>query len=471
MGPEGSRHAARSRHAAADLDEVEAIAVCLLHAYADPTHERAVAARAAPPTPARARGRVARGGTGDPRVRARVDDGRRRLPRPGARRLPRTSWSASAAAAGLPEPLVMRSSGGVVTAGRGCGATRRGRCCRARPPAWSARPRRAARRLLGRDRVRHGWHLDRRLRSRRGRGVARERATGRRASRSGCRRSPCTPWAPVADRSCGATTAARSGSARRAPGAFPGPACYGRGGDRADGDRREPPPRDDCRRPLPGDLRARRRRRRTRAARASTRPPSSPWSTPRCSARCVSCRSEQGLDPRDFALVAFGGAGPLHACALAEELGRAHGARPAHAGVLAPLGLAACDERRDAVAGVVCPLEAAGELPREGEADLRYAGQSFELTVPLGADARGALPRLAREALRLRRPGDADRARRRADGTRSARGRAGAPAGTRARRAVGGPEWSSSTAPPAGCRRAGSGGRTPRHAPTSSGCA
>ena len=34
----------------------------------------------------------------------------------------------------------------------------------------------------------------------------------------------------------------------------------------------------------------------------------------------------------------------------------------------------------------LCPLEEAGELPREGEADLRYAGQSFELTVPLGGD-------------------------------------------------------------------------------------
>ena len=36
---------------------------------------------------------------------------------------------------------------------------------------------------------------------------------------------------------------------------------------------------------------------------------------------------EQGLDPRDFALVAFGGAGPLHACALAEELGMTTRAR------------------------------------------------------------------------------------------------------------------------------------------------
>jgi N-methylhydantoinase A len=96
---------------------------------------------------------------------------------------------------------------------------------------------------------------------------------------------------------------------------------------------------------------------------------------------------EQGLDPRDFALAAFGGAGPLHACALADELGMTTVLVPAAAGVLSALGLVAADERRDAVRSYVMPLEEAGEeLPREGEADLRYAGQSFELTVPLGDD-------------------------------------------------------------------------------------
>jgi N-methylhydantoinase A len=93
---------------------------------------------------------------------------------------------------------------------------------------------------------------------------------------------------------------------------------------------------------------------------------------------------EQGLDPRDFALVAFGGAGPLHACALAGELGMTTVLVPAAAGVLSALGLAAADERRDHVRSYVVPLSEAGKLPGEGEADLRYAGQSFELTVPLG---------------------------------------------------------------------------------------
>jgi N-methylhydantoinase A len=95
---------------------------------------------------------------------------------------------------------------------------------------------------------------------------------------------------------------------------------------------------------------------------------------------------EQGLDPRDFALVAFGGAGPLHACALADELEMSTVLVPAAAGVLSALGLVAADERRDAVRSYVVTLAEAGELPEEGEADLRYAGQSFELTVPLGPE-------------------------------------------------------------------------------------
>ena len=83
---------------------------------------------------------------------------------------------------------------------------------------------------------------------------------------------------------------------------------------------------------------------------------------------------ERGHDPRDFALVAFGGAGPLHACALAEELGIATVLVPAAAGVLSALGLVVGDERRDRVRSYVCPLDEAGELPAEGEADLRYRG-------------------------------------------------------------------------------------------------
>jgi N-methylhydantoinase A len=116
---------------------------------------------------------------------------------------------------------------------------------------------------------------------------------------------------------------------------------------------------------------------------------------------------ERGYDPRDFALVAFGGAGPLHACELAQELGIRKVLVPAAAGVLSALGLVASDERRDRVRSYVIPFEDAGLLPRNGHVDLRYAGQSFELTVPLEDDPVEAFHRAHEE-----RYGYADRERR-----------------------------------------------------------
>jgi N-methylhydantoinase A len=106
---------------------------------------------------------------------------------------------------------------------------------------------------------------------------------------------------------------------------------------------------------------------------------------------------ERGHDPADFALVAFGGAGPLHACELAEELGIRTVLVPEAAGVLSALGLVASDERRDSVRTHLVPLDEAGELPREGTADLRYAGQSFELNVPLQDDLAEAFHRAHEE--------------------------------------------------------------------------
>ncbi|MDX6485938.1 MAG: N-methylhydantoinase [Gaiellaceae bacterium] len=106
---------------------------------------------------------------------------------------------------------------------------------------------------------------------------------------------------------------------------------------------------------------------------------------------------ERGHDPRDFALVAYGGAGPLHACALAEELGIEAVLVPEAAGVLSALGLAAGDERRDRVVSYVGALADAGELPERGEADLRYRGQSFELAVPLQRDLAAAFHRAHEE--------------------------------------------------------------------------
>ncbi len=70
---------------------------------------------------------------------------------------------------------------------------------------------------------------------------------------------------------------------------------------------------------------------------------------------------------------------------------------PQAAGVLSALGLVASDERRDRVVSHVRPLAEVAELPAAGEADLRYRGQSFELTVPLQPDLAAAFHRAHEE--------------------------------------------------------------------------
>jgi N-methylhydantoinase A len=116
---------------------------------------------------------------------------------------------------------------------------------------------------------------------------------------------------------------------------------------------------------------------------------------------------ERGYDPRAFALLAFGGAGPLHACALAEALGMRKIVIPAAPGALSALGILDADLRREfsrtvmlspgsiKVAGIFRELEAnarkafgaEGLRPRLTRwADLRYQGQGFELRVQWGAD-------------------------------------------------------------------------------------
>jgi N-methylhydantoinase A len=115
---------------------------------------------------------------------------------------------------------------------------------------------------------------------------------------------------------------------------------------------------------------------------------------------------ERGHDPREFALVAFGGAGPLHACALADELEIESVLVPAAAGVLSALGLVASEERRDRVVPYVRRLTEVDDLPADGYADIRYVGQSFELTVPLQPGLAEAFHQAHEE-----RYGYADRAR------------------------------------------------------------
>ncbi|KLL11722.1 MULTISPECIES: hydantoinase/oxoprolinase family protein [Protofrankia] len=121
---------------------------------------------------------------------------------------------------------------------------------------------------------------------------------------------------------------------------------------------------------------------------------------------------ERGLDPRELTLVAFGGAGGTHACALAEDLGMRRVLVPLACGVLSALGLAIGDVRRDYLRPLHSPLATAGldaaftELTRaahadtpaadvpalviEHQVDCRYVGQSHELTVVATADGGGA---------------------------------------------------------------------------------
>nr|WP_267128263.1 hydantoinase/oxoprolinase family protein [Baekduia soli] len=118
---------------------------------------------------------------------------------------------------------------------------------------------------------------------------------------------------------------------------------------------------------------------------------------------------QRGIDPRGFALLAFGGAGPLHAAAIAQELGIARIVVPRAAGVLSALGLAAADRRRDRARSVLlrgAELTDATLARLAGDADevtwdLRYAGQSHELalrgTAPQAAGLREAFAALHEE--------------------------------------------------------------------------
>jgi N-methylhydantoinase A len=125
----------------------------------------------------------------------------------------------------------------------------------------------------------------------------------------------------------------------------------------------------------------------------------------------------RGYDPRNFTLMAFGGAGPLHACAVADRLEMPRVLIPRYPGVLCAFGLLVADVLRDysqtvlqTVTGVSLNSmrdllkammgQARSDLRHEGIAaaamtfmpslDMRYVGQSFELNVPFGEDIIGA---------------------------------------------------------------------------------
>jgi N-methylhydantoinase A len=141
---------------------------------------------------------------------------------------------------------------------------------------------------------------------------------------------------------------------------------------------------------------------------------------------------ERGHDPRGFALIAFGGAGPLHACQLAVTLGMKQVVIPAAPGALSALGILDADVKREFARTVMMQsqgthvtqifreLEAEAHAAFRAEglkpvlkrfAEMRYRGQGFELRVPWGTDRANANTVHRFHALHQKRYGYADAAR------------------------------------------------------------
>ncbi len=379
LGPEGELEPLEL-DSVPDVGEADAIAVCLLFAFRDPSHERAVAGelrRRHPGVHVVASHEVAPEFREYERASTTAADA---YLAPVAARYLR-ALAAAAAEAGLPEPVVMLSSGGVLPAEEA--AAHPARLLVSGPAGGVVGAGLLARRAGFADAIAFdmgGTSTDVCLLPG-GRAVrVAERELGGVPVR--------LPSVDVHTVGAGGGSLVRrdaGGALRVGPesaGADPGPACYGRGGGPTVTDANLLLGRLPAE--LPGGLVLDRD---AAAAALDAIDPAAVVDVVNAemlrALRVVSV--ERGHDPREFALVAYGGAGPLHACALAEELGMEAVLVPAAAGVLSALGLAAGDERRDRVVSHVRPLGEVDDLPSEGEADLRYRGQSFELSVPLGA--------------------------------------------------------------------------------------
>ena len=324
--------------------------------------------------------------------------------RPGVPRLPRAAWRALA-----DEVLVLTSAGGLVPARRCRRAAGARCCCPARRAASAPRPRwRPPTAMPDAVTFDMGGTSHRRVprARRRARAGARQRvvaglpgaaAVARRAHHRRRRRIDRAASTPGGALAVGPAVARAPMPGRRATGA-------------AARSRRSPTPTWCSGASRPAHAFARPRP-------CSTSPPPGP----RCDRAGVTAEGvvavvdtdmdrrvravtvERGVDPRGLALVAFGGAGPLHACALADALGMAAVIVPPRAGVLSAVGhprraaparpgalvadAASTDGRRRACARASWPPRRArlvGWRTRSIELalDCRYAGQSHELTVP-----------------------------------------------------------------------------------------
>jgi len=204
-------------------------------------------------------------------------------------------------------------------------------------------------------------------------------------------------------------------------GAVPGPIAYGRGGEEITvTDAHVYLGRLPADRFLGGEMRLAPERLHTPFHRQAARAGMSPVDFARGILTVVEANMERairvislsrGYDPADFTLVAFGGAGGLHAARLAESLGMKGVLVPPHPGAFSALGMATADVVQDASAAILLPLAPglAGVIRRESERlargllrsmaaegidapslvttlDLRYRGQSFEIPVDLDPD-------------------------------------------------------------------------------------
>jgi N-methylhydantoinase A len=388
----------------------ESVAICLLFSYLDPAHERTLTAYLRERLPG-----------------VHVSASHEVLPR--FREYERCSTTAidaylspllgrylgelgaAAAAAGLPEPLVMQSSGGVAPAPE---AARAGAWSVLSGPAGGAVGAGLLARVSG-DGNALGFDMG---------GTSCDVCVveGGRVRRTDSREIGGRPiQLPMVDvhtvGAGGGSVAWRdSGGALRvgprSAGAEPGPACYGRGGS-------EPTVTDANL--LLGHLAADSRLAggvaldaEAAAAAVGALARSLDLSPEQTAAGIVRVANqemvralrvvtvERGIDPRGFALLPFGGAGPMHAAAIAAELGIEVILCPRASGVLSALGLCASERRRDTVRTVLLrgpELSAEGIAAAVGELvavagtglesarpevtyEMRYDGQAFELSVP-----------------------------------------------------------------------------------------
>lgn len=388
--------------------DAEAVAICLLFSYLDPSHERRIAAHLRSELPG-----------------MHVSASHEVLPR--FREYERCSTTAidaylspllgrylgrleeAATGAGLPAPLVMQSSGGVASAGE---AARAGAWSVLSGPAGGAVGAGLLARLCG-DGNALGFDMG-------GTScdvcVVEGGEVKRTDSRTIAGRVIQLPMVDVHTVGAGGGSIGwrdEGGALRVGPqsaGAEPGPACYGHGGS-------EPTVTDanlmlgrlaaDSR--LAGDVRLDAGAAEKTVAALASSLGLNPVETAEGIVRVANQEMvralrvvtvARGIDPRRFALLPFGGAGPMHAAEIAAELEVDRILCPRAGGVLSALGLCASDRRRDTTRTVMLAgedfsaervaaavEELAADLGGEPEAtpevtyEMRYAGQAFELPV------------------------------------------------------------------------------------------